>query len=129
MRIQTLSKTLLPLLGLTCLLVIVCSGVARGQDSNRPVVATVAPQGNDFRVQFDEVQVSKIYPQYVAAQRATGRAIAIKTAEFKRGIQQEALGKLRTLFPNGVPPDAASKIKISIFVTFKPPGAGIWVEW
>jgi len=130
MRIQLLGRTSIPLFGMTCLLVMACSGFVAGQASKGSVVAAVVPQGNDFRIQFDEEQVSKAYPQYTAAQAANGRRTQpISKNEFKDSLQKEALSKLRTLFPNGVPPDTVGRIKISIYITLRPPGGGVSIEW
>ena len=93
------------------------------------MVATVVPQGNEFRIHFDERQVLKAYPEYAAQQASTRQSKPITQENFKETLQREALSKLRTLFPNGVPPGSVGKIKISISVKFKPPEVGISVEW
>jgi len=137
MRTRTLSKTSISLLALACVVLLTCSGFASIQESTRTVVATVIPQGKEFRVQFDEAQVTSAYSVQAPRDVATGQASGKRRAplpstwtsreQFKESLQRDGLSRLKTLFPNGIPQEATGKVKITIWV--KPPAWGVSIEW
>jgi hypothetical protein len=102
--------------------------VADDQESKWTVVADVVPQGKGFRIQFDEKQLSKTYPQYTAEQANSRQSRPVRIEEFKELVQKEALSKLGTLFPDGVPEGATSRIHIEIRLKFRPLEITIIIE-
>jgi hypothetical protein len=116
------------------LLILTCSVLANAQDVRRPApaiqIGTVIPRGKDFRVELNEEQLSKLYPQYAATQVNARRGRPAGKEEFRQLILGDVLRKIGTLFPNGMPEGAAGKIKISVTVKLtKPPEFGVSVEW
>jgi len=129
-----ITKMTIPLLAFTCLLILSCSVLANAQEIQRAATAiqigTVIPQGRDFRVEFNEDQLSKLYSQYPAMKANTRRSQPAGQEEFRQFVLNDVLSKIRTLFPNGMPEGAAAKIKISVTVKLtKPPEFGLSVEW
>lgn len=129
-----ITKMSIPLLALTCLLILFCSVLVNAQENQRaatPIqIGTVIPQGRDFRVELNEDQLSKLYPQDTAMKANTRRGQPVGQEEFRQSVRSDVLRKIRTLFPDGIPEDAARKIKITVTVKLtKPPEFGLSVEW
>jgi hypothetical protein len=129
-----ITKMTTRLLALTCSLILSCSVLANAQETQRAATAiqigTVIPQGRDFRVEFNEDQLSKLYPQYPAMKANARRSQPAGQEEFRQLVLSDVLRKIRTLFPTGIPEGAAGKIKISVTVKLtKPPEFGLSVEW
>jgi hypothetical protein len=133
MRIHP-SRSMIHLSALTCLLILTCSVSAGAQEVQRTApatqIGTVVPSGREFRVEFNEEQLSRLYPQY-AAQQVNGRRVRqVSPEEFRQGVRNDVLRKIKTLFPDGVPEGAASRIKISLTIKLsKPPEVGLSIEW
>jgi hypothetical protein len=133
MRTQISTRTI-PLLALTCLLILTCSVLANAQEAQRsaPItqIGAAIPEGKEFRVELNDEQLSKLYPQYTSQQANARRSKPVGKEEFRQFVLSDVLRKLRTLFPTGVPEGAASRIKIKITVKLSdPPEFGLSVEW
>jgi hypothetical protein len=128
------SSQAIPLLALTCLLILTCSVLADAQEVQRPApttqIGTITPEGKEFRVELNEEQLSRLYPQSAAQQVNARRGKPTSKEEFRQSVLSDVLRKIRTLFPTGVPEGAASRIKIRITVKLSdPPEFGLSVEW
>jgi hypothetical protein len=90
------------------------------------VIGTVTPNGNRFIVVIDPRKIPPMFPDY----GANARGAAANVEAVRSAATTAALRKLGELFPNGVPPGVASKIKVSVTIKFsKPPEFGVSVEW
>jgi hypothetical protein len=135
MRTHTSGRPL-PLLALTCVLILTGSALAAGQGVQRPAptieVGTVVPQGKDFRIELNQEQVARL--QDAAAKNAR-RGQPVGKEDLNQVIQKDALRKLRTLFPNGVPEgttgtSGTARLKITVNVkSIEPLEIVITVEW
>jgi hypothetical protein len=138
MRTHT-SRRIMPLLALTGLLILTYSALATAQGVQRTVsvteIGTVVPQGKEFRVELNQEQVSKLYPQYATSQKNARLSQPVGREEFNQLIQRDVLRKIRTLFPNGLPDgttDTGGTARIKIHITVKlsdPPEFGLSIEW
>ena len=90
-------------------------------------VASAVPQGRGFVFTFADLQVARTTSQFGTDQR---RATPITVDEVKSTVSETAQRKLAEMFPNGVPPSLAARVKIHVTVKLsKPPEIGVSVEW
>jgi hypothetical protein len=91
------------------------------------VIGSAIPQGSSFVIVFDEKPLAATYPEY---SRLAGRATPYTPDEVRNAVQATALRKLSEVFPKGVPPDLAGRIKITVNIKFsRPPEVAISVQW
>jgi hypothetical protein len=119
---------------LASFLVIAAAGAATfvspisGQTSAPIVIGTAQPSGQGFTVRVDELAIHRANPP--APLNPAGRAAITSDTELTGYVRREAAKKLAEVFPNGVPPAVASRIKITVTVKFtRPPEVGVSVQW
>ncbi len=129
------------MLALICFLILTGAALANAQGLQRPApsteIGTAVSQGKDFRVELNQEQVAKLYPQYAAQQKSARRGQPASKEEFNQFVQRDALRKLKLLFPNGLPDGTTvfdtggtARIKIHITIKFSEPiEVGLSIEW
>ena len=127
------------MLALICFLILAGSALASAQGLQRPAptteVGAAVSQGKDFRVELNQEQVAKLYPQYAAQQKSARRGQPASKEEFNQFVQRDALRKLKLLFPNGLPDgttdtNGTARIRIHITIKFSEPiEVGLSIEW
>jgi hypothetical protein len=90
-------------------------------------IGTVVPSGQDFVIVLDERNIDRAYPEW--SRPLPGAWTAVVTREQFRSVVRDVVGrKLAAQFPNGLPPDAASGMKVEIKVKLgKSPEIGITI--
>ncbi len=79
-------------------------------------VGTAVPSGQNFDITLDGRNIDWAYPAW--AQSLPGAWTTFATKEQFRSVVREVVRrKLAAEFPNGTPPDAASKMKVEIRIT------------
>ncbi|HYK05378.1 MAG TPA: hypothetical protein VE974_26745 [Thermoanaerobaculia bacterium] len=79
-------------------------------------VGTAVPSGQNFDITLDERNIDWAYPAWARSLPGAWTTIATKE-QFRSVVRDAVRRKLAATFPDGPPPDAASKMKIEIEIT------------
>jgi hypothetical protein len=79
-------------------------------------VGTAVPSGQNFEITLDERNIDWAYPAWARSLSGAWATVATKE-QFRSVVRDVVRRKLAAAFPDGPPPDAASRMKIEIRIT------------